>query len=384
MKTAVKKYFIFPGPAMTSNIFAPLWVLLTFIALVNSLQATHVFKGPATLGVFINYLCSKTIYCWYYLFLAVFIQRLSIRLHLTRTTLWRWLAIHGVVMVASISFHQLLSLGVDTLIWQGRFAFAYVDLLFSNIMVWLDVTVYICFLLSFYMLEYQRINRENEIRYSQLEVQFLRSQFQELRNTLHPTFLFKTLEAITTLIDEKKNREADKMLSILSNFLRATIYDTERDELSLSEELNFLHFYFDIEKLRTSKECVVQEEIDPLVLNACVPSYFLQPIVEHYREQVLRQNTCSCISEIIIKKIASSVDFKLVHTYEENVLPAGQQSDDGRWLPLVRDRLQHLYNKDYELNVNYDQSKGVRVHIRIPYREQTRVSESSTLQGTTI
>ena len=76
------------------------------------------------------------------------------------------------------------------------------------------------------------------------------SQLKMLRFQLNPHFLFNTLNAISTLLLDKRNDEADMMLTRLSRFLRFTLDVAPDDQLPLNQELDAQRLYLDIEATR--------------------------------------------------------------------------------------------------------------------------------------
>jgi sensor histidine kinase YesM len=368
-----KKFSSIFQSQLTPNVFIPLFILLTTIAVVNSLQAVYIAKGKATLDTFMNYWISKSIYCWYYLFLAVLIQQLSIRIHLTRNLFWKWLAVHSIALVGSISFHQLLSLWVDMLLWKGVIQVSYFDLLLKNISVWLDVAVYICFILGFYMMEYRRINQENKIKYSQLESQLLRSQLQELRSVIHPSFLFSTLHSIAELLDKSHNKDADRLLTRLSNILRTTVYENDCDEKPLEEELKYIHEYLFIENVRFPEGLNIHEEIEEEIASAMIPNNVLQPIIERYVERALDHRLLSYAIRLTGKKISQQLVLYVEEDGINKIEIENELQQDDILFKVIVDRLLYIYYDKQCIQIKHNASGGMMVQIQIPFREKGRV-----------
>ena len=74
---------------------------------------------------------------------------------------------------------------------------------------------------------------ELKVHSSQLAEQLTSSQLSALKMQLHPHFLFNTLSAIMVLVRQGKGREAETMLSRLSDLLRHTLEDVEAQEVPL-------------------------------------------------------------------------------------------------------------------------------------------------------
>jgi two-component sensor histidine kinase len=107
------------------------------------------------------------------------------------------------------------------------------------------------------------------------------AHLQALRYQLNPHFLFNTLNAISTLVVEERNRDAERMVARLSTFLRLTLESDARAEVPLAEELEFARRYLDIEQIRFGDRLQVTIDADPETLSAQVPPLMLQPLVEN-------------------------------------------------------------------------------------------------------
>lgn len=232
-----------------TSLFMPLALVLTLIAVLHALQtfsATH----HATLGALPAILVSKLMYYWYFVLLAFVIQRHSRRVVFTRRTAFAWSAVHTATLVCSFLIHESLSVAIEGFVRGMPPPSSLVVLLFNNPAVWMEIFVYVIFLLVFSLLEFQRINRENELRCMQLEARLTKTKLQELRNNIQPAFLVTTLLSILSLVRERRNHDANHVLSLLSDFLRATVYDNDRDESTIEGEMHRLTTFIETEIVR--------------------------------------------------------------------------------------------------------------------------------------
>ena len=116
---------------------------------------------------------------------------------------------------------------------------------------------------------------------ARLNEQLSKAQLQALRRQIEPHFLFNTLNGISGLVREHRNDDAVSMIAALSAMLRRSVEDSNRVEVLLSEEIEFLEKYLDIQKMRFAERLEVSLEVPPELLNARVPSLILQPMVEN-------------------------------------------------------------------------------------------------------
>jgi two-component system, LytTR family, sensor kinase len=114
----------------------------------------------------------------------------------------------------------------------------------------------------------------------QLQAELTRAQLQAMKAQLHPHFLFNTLNTISVLVTENPAK-ANRMIILLSDLLRQSLDISQEDEVTLRRELELLHEYLEIQRMRFRRRLSVSYDISDSVLDAKVPTFTLQPIVEN-------------------------------------------------------------------------------------------------------
>ncbi len=71
------------------------------------------------------------------------------------------------------------------------------------------------------------------------------------------------------------------MMDRLGDLLRMTLNTSNIQEVPLKEELEMLQKYLDIEQVRFGDRLTRRHDIDPETLDALVPNFLLQPLVEN-------------------------------------------------------------------------------------------------------
>ncbi len=127
---------------------------------------------------------------------------------------------------------------------------------------------------------YYAESRERGLRQANLETRLMEAQLQTLQRQLHPHFLFNTLNAISTLM-HRDVQAADRTLVQLSGLLRVTLDSIARPQILLSEEIDFLDKFVQIEQTRLGDRLSVTFDVDADTLDAQVPALILQPLVEN-------------------------------------------------------------------------------------------------------
>jgi len=143
--------------------------------------------------------------------------------------------------------------------------------------VWVFIT-WSCIYLT---LVYSRRMRDNEMRL--LEAQALASDAQNrmLRYQINPHFLFNTLNALSSLVLQKRTERAEAMLLALSGFLRYSLARSPDEAVPLREEALAQEEYLRIEQARFGERLKFIKRLDPDVDHVLVPSLILQPLIEN-------------------------------------------------------------------------------------------------------
>lgn len=102
----------------------------------------------------------------------------------------------------------------------------------------------------------------------------------KLRQQLQPHFLFNSLNSISALVSSQPE-QARNMIQQLSDFLRSSIKKEEQQWTILSEELQNLQLYLDIEKVRFGHRLYTVIESEENSRGMKLPPMLLQPIVEN-------------------------------------------------------------------------------------------------------
>jgi two-component system LytT family sensor kinase len=122
--------------------------------------------------------------------------------------------------------------------------------------------------------------RLRDLRQAQLETRLASAELEMLRMQLHPHFLFNTLQAAITLVQDDP-RGAEDVLLRLSQLLRIALDEMGTNEVPLERELEFLDLYVGIQRQRFGDRLSVEIHADASTLDKRVPPLLLQPLVEN-------------------------------------------------------------------------------------------------------
>jgi len=118
-------------------------------------------------------------------------------------------------------------------------------------------------------------------RTARLNEELSKAQLAALRRQMEPHFMFNTLNSIAGLVREQRNDAAVNMIVGLSEYLRRATADSNRMQVTLAEEVEYLQRYLEIQKVRFGERLQVSVDIPKEILDAQVPNLLLQPLVEN-------------------------------------------------------------------------------------------------------
>jgi sensor histidine kinase YesM len=98
---------------------------------------------------------------------------------------------------------------------------------------------------------------------------------------MNPHFLFNSLNSVQNLVQQNKGREAHLYLSDFAGLIRKVLQNSEKEEVSLAEELEMTEQYLNLEKLRFDFDFSISVEQGIDINNTMVPSMLLQPFAEN-------------------------------------------------------------------------------------------------------
>ena len=146
---------------------------------------------------------------------------------------------------------------------------------------WFRSLVLIAIVLMIYLVVQQRIKKikakeKIKLQTTELEIKALKAQ-------MNPHFIFNAMNSIQefTLMGEVDN--ANKYVSKFSKLLRKVLHQSNQNSILLSDEIETLRLYLEIENVRLGKdfqyEIHVENETEAQVIR--MPSMLLQPFVEN-------------------------------------------------------------------------------------------------------
>lgn len=359
----LKKYY--SGSKFSKAFF----YVLTFVALVVAFQHYYIIVAHNSSRFTLTWhILFNLFYWWCWLGFLPLIKLTNEKFGDSSAEPVYWTVVYFILPVGIVATHQVISalvihavLGIYT-----DLSLIYKRLL-TNSWIWVDLVVYFVILFGLNAEKYRKKNLTFTLKLNQLRSRLVQSQLNALRSQIHPHFLFNTLNTLSTLILKENNQEADRMLFLLNNFLKTTVYERHENEISLNEELNFVNDYLEIELVRFKDKLTVKHLIDSPALNAKVPGFLLQPLIEnaiHYAIAPKRSGG-------IIKITAAKKRERLIINIEDNGPGLNEfkkkKNKEGVGLKITKERLLYLFGRNHRFELKDSSMGGLSVIIDIPF-----------------
>jgi sensor histidine kinase YesM len=236
-----------------------------------------------------------------------------------------------------------------------------------NILVWLAVFIAVVVIIhSFHMLvSFYRELREKDVLEEKLKTLAAQAELKALRAQVNPHFLFNSLNTIASLVNSDPPK-AEESVERLADIFRYALSASDKEFVTLRDELEFIDSYLEIEKARFWERLEVTKDISPDILDTPIPSLILQPLVENSVKHGSGENGKMKIA------ITGHTDGELVQLAikdEGGGVPEEVRKGiytSGTGLRNVSERLRKVYGEGYGLAIKENTPSGTITIVNIP------------------
>jgi len=145
---------------------------------------------------------------------------------------------------------------------------------------WFLVLLFFCLVFLIWLT--MRLTQIRVKKKQQFRELLILSQLKAIRSQMNPHFLYNVLNSLQGLIYSKKVNEAGNYVSMFSDHLRNILNMSEKQQVSIKEEIDGLRIYLELEKLRFGADFKYEIQKDAGLGDLLsIPSMILQPYVEN-------------------------------------------------------------------------------------------------------
>jgi len=217
-----------------------------------------------------------------------------------------------------------------------------------------------------YALETRDRLLRQEAEGARLNDQLAQARLHALQQQFEPHFLFNALNAVAGLVRDQRNDTAVRAIAGLSDCLRRVLRGPDGVLVTLSDELEFVEKYLDLQRLRFGDALELTVDIPRDLLKCQVPNLVLQPIVDNAVKHGISQQA----RRGAIRICATGSDDTLTLTvYNDGpkLTPRPAARGFGIGLSKLEARLRMLYGDAFRLGIE-DAHNGVQVFVTLPLR----------------
>lgn len=231
------------------------------------------------------------------------------------------------------------------------------------------------------MLEHQELTQ----KVYQSMVLIKDAQFRQLQQQIRPHFLFNTLSTIVWTAEENHDSETAKIASALGRILRNSFKNTD-SLVTIREEFDLVRDYLYIQQIRYAERLSIEETVEEDILDAVIPMFSIQPLVENVIIHVVEKSLDPCVIkingkmqdgviEICVEDNGGELEEDILEKIEsKTVIPKG----NGVGLSNVDTRLKLSFSEEYGLFISNINGHSV-VKICIPYKNKQDSKEQEAV-----
>jgi sensor histidine kinase YesM len=226
---------------------------------------------------------------------------------------------------------------LDSMVTVPRFESLWGQSLYTNVAI-VAMQFEVIILLHYL---YFALEKSSELEQAALKQKLLISQaeLQTLKATVHPHFLFNSLNTLSNIALSAPEK-AHRFCLLIAEFLRYSVAYSKRETATLADELEHVQNYLGIERERFGERLKTSFSIDENLRDATVPPLILFPVVEN----AIKHGIDSCIEggtvEIVVRQTKDSIVFEVTNPVDE----LGRKlKGTGHGLASVGQRLKNRY-----------------------------------------
>ena len=200
-----------------------------------------------------------------------------------------------------------------------------------------------------------------------------RAEAAALRLQLNPHFMFNTLNSISSLVVLDRKDQAEEMIGRLCDFLRASLHTDPTADVPLGQEIDTIDAYLGIEEGRFGERLQIEIEVQPGAIDALVPNFILQPLVENAIKHGVSAVRGPSKVRIRAARDGDALVLSVLNTFLDGAEEAARPEDTGAaeeprtgiGLANIRQRLAACYGDGAKLETGLTK-EGFEAVIRLP------------------
>lgn len=226
-----------------------------------------------------------------------------------------------------------------------------------------------------------KVQESNQLRENEL-IANQSMRIQLLQQQINPHLLYNTLDSLLWTLHEKRFEDATLLVTSMSEFFKISL-SRGREMIPLSEEIELIRYYLELQKLARNKEFRLDIDIPDSFMTFSISKLTLQPLVENsvlhgfsgYRDDGGIISIQAKLEQDTLKIIVEDNGIGMMNDEVDEVNAALQvfprpENFNHFGLYNINRRIVQQYGDAYGLYVESDISEYTRIVIRLPYDAQ--------------
>ncbi len=233
------------------------------------------------------------------------------------------------------------------------------NLLFVGTAVYLVVIIVSAFKLLKLNLNHAEKTKKLETKILETQLKLKEQELNYLKMQIHPHFLFNTLNTMYGFA-LKKADETPEMILKLSNLLDYLLYKIDKPFVLLTDEINYIKDYIELEKMRFNDTLDISFNCDNIPESIKIAPMMLLTFVENSFKHGRLKNGLLTI-KMDVSCTTESIFFSI-----ENSSSKSERTNKGIGLLNIQKRLDMLYKDKYHLKID-DSETVFKVNLELKH-----------------
>ncbi len=233
----------------------------------------------------------------------------------------------------------------------------------------------------FVILLFLYLNNKKKKNDAILKLQISENDMKALRSQLNPHFMFNCLHSIQSLVNKNQTEIANKYIEDFASLTRLILENSPKSEILLSQEIDILTLFMELEKLSFQKpfeySVDINSEINPNI--TYIPPLILQPFAENSIKHGFQNLNITGEIKIIVDKTPTNLIVNIEDNGTGRKLNPEQSllkpEKNSMGLNIIRERLE-LISKTKDIKSSFliedivdttGKPIGTRVKIILPF-----------------
>ena len=174
----------------------------------------------------------------------------------------------------------------------------------------------------------------------------VKNELRHLQSQVNPHFFFNMLNNLYGLVD-KDVPKAKQLILKLSDMMRYSIYDGQKDLVTIKEEVDYLNNYIALHQMRYHKKSDIKFEMDIVDEQLKIMPLMFINLVENAFKHGMEHLRSGAFVHIKLKALKNSLTFEVMNNYDAEAL----SKQKGVGLENLKRRLTLMYPKKHNLSV---------------------------------